>query len=57
MVVSFLTLIAAGLASEAAGKMVSIGLIDFLNTPLWDSSWIVSDRSIIGPNPKSIYWL
>jgi high-affinity iron transporter len=44
----FLTLIAASLASEAAGIMTSIGMISILNTPIWDSSWIISNLSITG---------
>lgn len=43
-----LTLIAASLASEAAGILTSIGFWDFYNEPLWDSSWLVSDYSILG---------
>ncbi|MGV2432514.1 MAG UNVERIFIED_CONTAM: FTR1 family protein [Rickettsiaceae bacterium] len=43
-----LVLIAASLASEAAGILTSIGFLDFYNDPLWDSSWIISDLSIFG---------
>lgn len=41
-------LIAASLASEAAGILTSIGILDMYNEPLWDSSWFISDFSIIG---------
>ncbi len=43
-----LALIAASLASEAAGILTSIGFVDFLDEPIWDSNWIVSDFSFVG---------
>lgn len=43
-----LTLIAAGLASEAAGILTSAGFIELLSEPLWDTSLIVSNSSILG---------
>lgn len=43
-----LALVAASLASEAAGKLTSIGMVDFLSSPMWDSEWFISDASLIG---------
>ena len=43
-----LTMIAAGLASEAAGIMTSSGIIESLSNQLWDSSWLVQNDSITG---------
>jgi high-affinity iron transporter len=43
-----LTLIAAGLASEAAGIMTSSGIIEILSDQLWDTSWLVENDSITG---------
>jgi len=43
-----LVLIAASLASEAAGILTSIGFLDVYNEPLWDSSWLISDFSMVG---------
>lgn len=43
-----LTLIAAGLASEAAGILTSAGFIEVFNTQLWDTSLIVSNSSVLG---------
>lgn len=45
---AMLLLIAAGLAAEAAGILTSSGFITILSEEIWDSSWIVDDRSIIG---------
>lgn len=45
---ALLILIAASLASEAAGILTSIGFLDFYNEPLWDSSWLISDFSVLG---------
>ncbi|MGI4776367.1 MAG: FTR1 family iron permease [Janthinobacterium lividum] len=46
---SFLLIfIAAGLASQAAAKLTSIGVITVLLDQLWDSSWLVSDHSYSG---------
>ena len=43
-----LTLIAAGLAAEAAGVMTSSGIIEIFSEQLWDSSWLVDNNSITG---------
>lgn len=43
-----LILIAAGLAAQAAGLLTSIGVIDVLSEQLWDTSWLIDDRSTIG---------
>lgn len=43
-----LTLIAAGLASEAAGILTSSGIIISLSDQIWDTSWLVTDDSIFG---------
>lgn len=43
-----LTLIAAGLAAEAAGILTSSGIIEIYNDQLWNTSWFVSDDSITG---------
>lgn len=46
---SFLLLIiAAGLASEAAGILTSSGNIPALSDQVWDSSWLVEDNSVVG---------
>jgi high-affinity iron transporter len=43
-----LIIIAAGLTSQAAGILTSSGIIEIYNEPLWDSSWLIDDRSIFG---------
>lgn len=43
-----LMLIAGGFAAEAAGILTSSGIIMFLSDQLWDSSWLISDRSVYG---------
>lgn len=43
-----LVLVASSLAAEAAGILTSIGYLDVGNEPLWDSSWLISDSSMIG---------
>lgn len=43
-----LMLIAGGFAASAAGILTSSGLIMFLSDQLWDSSWLVADRSTTG---------
>lgn len=49
-----LVLIAASLASEAAGMLTSIGFWNFYNIPLWDSSWLISDFSFMGKILKTL---
>ena len=41
-------LVAAGLASQAAGMLLQAGLLPSLGEPLWDTSSLVSDGSILG---------
>lgn len=43
-----LVLLAAGLASEAAGKLVQADALPTLVDQLWDSSWLLSDQSLLG---------
>lgn len=43
-----LVLIAAGLATQAAGIFTSSGLITVLSDQIWDSSWFISDSNVIG---------
>lgn len=43
-----LVLLAAGLASEAAGKLVQADALPTLVDQLWDSSWLLSDESLLG---------
>jgi high-affinity iron transporter len=41
-------LVAAGLASQAAGMLLQAGLLPPLGEPLWDTSFLVADGSISG---------
>ncbi|HJD65220.1 MAG TPA: FTR1 family protein [Rickettsia endosymbiont of Diachasma alloeum] len=43
-----LMLIAGGFAASAAGILTSSGLVMFLSDQVWDSSWLVADRSMTG---------
>ncbi|MEO7252006.1 MAG: FTR1 family protein [Arenimonas sp.] len=43
-----LVLLAAGLASSAAGKLVQADAVPTLVDTLWDSSWLLSDDSLLG---------
>lgn len=43
-----LILIAAGLASEAAGILTSVGVIEMYRETLWDTSWLIGNNSIVG---------
>jgi high-affinity iron transporter len=43
-----LVLLAAGLASEAAAKLVQADALPTLVDQLWDSSWLLSDDSLVG---------
>jgi len=43
-----LVLLAAGLASEAAGKLVEADALPTLVDTLWDSSWLLTDASWTG---------
>ena len=43
-----LVLLAAGLASSAAGKLVQADALPTLVDTLWDSSWLLTDQSLLG---------
>lgn len=43
-----LMLIAAGFAAQAAGIMTSAGIVTIMTDRVWDSSWLVADRSVWG---------
>ena len=47
-----LVLLAAGLASEAAGKLVQADALPTLVDTVWDSSWLLSDQSLLGQTLK-----
>jgi high-affinity iron transporter len=39
------TLLAAGLAAQAVQQLASAGLVSFLDSTLWDSTWLLSEDS------------
>jgi high-affinity iron transporter len=43
-----ITLLAAGMASQAALFLQNAGYLQFLMSPVWDTSWLVTDDSIPG---------
>ena len=43
-----LSLVAASLASEAAGILTSLGMVDILSMPIWDSEEFIPDFSLVG---------
>ena len=47
-----LVLLAAGLASEAAGKLVQADALPALAPAVWDTSWLLSDQSWLGQTLK-----
>ena len=49
-----ITLLAAGLASQAVGFLQQAGLITVLTAPLWDTSRILSEGSIVGRLLKTL---
>jgi high-affinity iron transporter len=49
-----ITLLAAGLAAQAAAYLQQAGVIDILTTPLWDTSWILKEGSMAGRLLKTL---
>jgi high-affinity iron transporter len=45
---TLITLLAAGLAAQAAAFLQQAGVITALSDTLWDTSWLLSDKSIPG---------
>jgi high-affinity iron transporter len=40
--------LAAGMAAQAVVFLEQAGLVDVLSATVWDSSWLLSEKSIIG---------
>jgi high-affinity iron transporter len=45
---SLITLLAAGLAAQAIAFIQQAGAVEVLTAPVWDTSWLLSDGSLIG---------
>ncbi len=45
---ALVTLLAAGLAAEAIRQLSNAGLINVLDRPLWDSSWLLAENGWVG---------
>jgi len=43
-----LLMLSAGLAAQAAGFLVQANVINVLTATLWDTSWLVSEHSVLG---------
>jgi high-affinity iron transporter len=43
-----ITLLAAGMAAQAVNWLQQSGYFEYLTTPLWNTSWLLSDDSIFG---------
>lgn len=43
-----LLMLSAGLAAQAAGFLVQANVVSVMTTTLWDTSWLVSERSVLG---------
>ena len=41
-------LVAAGLASQGASYLVQAGVLPALGRAIWDSSWLLSERGLVG---------
>ncbi|MBO0766599.1 MAG: FTR1 family protein, partial [Hyphomicrobiaceae bacterium] len=41
-------LLTAGLAAQAAGFLVQVDVLPALGGPVWDTTWLVSERSLLG---------
>lgn len=41
-------LLAAGMASQATGFLVQAGLVPDLGSAMWDTSWLLSEKSLVG---------
>jgi high-affinity iron transporter len=45
---TLITLLAAGMAAQAIASLEQAGLLTAWGQPVWDTSWILSDESILG---------
>lgn len=43
-----LLMLSAGLAAQAAGFLVQANVISVMTTTLWDTSWLIPERSVVG---------
>jgi high-affinity iron transporter len=49
-----LVLLVAGLSSQGAGYLSAAGYFDHLSTPLWNTSWLLSEDGIVGKSLHSL---
>lgn len=49
-----LILLVAGMISQAIGFLVAAGVVESLSRTLWDSSWLISDQSLLGQSLKAL---
>jgi high-affinity iron transporter len=49
-----ITLLAAGLGSQAAAQLQQGGFVNVLADPLWDTSWLIADSSLLGRLLKTL---
>lgn len=42
------TLLAAGMAAQAVAFLASAGLLDVASDPVWDTSWLLAEDSLVG---------
>ena len=45
---ALISLLAAGLAAQAVNFFTQAGVVDVMQTPLWDTSWLLSQGSLFG---------
>ncbi|MFZ1105450.1 MAG: FTR1 family protein, partial [Hyphomicrobiaceae bacterium] len=45
---AMILLLTAGLAAQAAGFLVQVDVIPSLGGPVWDTTWLLSERSLVG---------
>jgi high-affinity iron transporter len=50
-----LLFMAAGMLSSGIGKLVSVGLVPPLMEPIWNTSWFLSERSLLGSLVAGIF--
>jgi high-affinity iron transporter len=49
-----ITLLAAGLGSQAAAFLQNGSFVNVLTDPLWDTSWLIADKSLLGRLLKTL---
>jgi high-affinity iron transporter len=52
---AMITLLAAGMAGQVAARLARLGFVPSLGDQIWDTSWLLADRSLVGSGLRALF--